>query len=224
MRTVLQTGLLNPNTDCVELYYRIDGCAERCADGLVLQPSAVLDFGTYFNCLPIGKYAQYTNYTEIAYRFDFRGTAKIGLWHMTDGEPVLFAEQTAENGVEIAADTQDGVIFPTVQALGEVEFYGFDVAGDTADNAKKIAVAFCTFRRERYVKANVAKLVAAVAERQAESNFGIFVVDNGRTLTAEDVAGAHLIPNSNSGGSGGFTRDRRGARLRGRVFACAFDG
>ena len=96
----------------------------------------------------------------------------------------------------------------------------------------KLAGDICTFRREEYVRRNSLMLQKKIMRDPASPLYGrldIYIVDNGRTLDIDDVVihdrdpsctagGAgessvrddegkiFLIPNSNAGGSGGFTR------------------
>jgi hypothetical protein len=62
-----------------------------------------------------------------------------------------------------------------------------------------------TFCREAAVKATVRRLGRGLSG-DPSVDASIVVVDNGRTLTEQDVPEATLIPNPNLGGSGGFAR------------------
>ena len=107
-------------------------------------------------------------------------------------------------GVDLCALKGRGFVFAELTAKEDGAYFGghIDATDEPISEKVKIGIVITTFKREEYVKSNVQKLVSALPCE----NFGIFVIDNGRTLSEEDVLGATLLPNKNVGGSGGFTR------------------
>lgn len=73
-----------------------------------------------------------------------------------------------------------------------------------------LSVATTTFKKEDFIIPNIAQLKKHLLESDADiaENIYVHVVDNGRTLSSEDIEGYHvsLHPNPNTGGSGGYTR------------------
>ncbi len=102
-----------------------------------------------------------------------------------------------------------GVIYLEATANADnVVFWGAEyLTQDNNCHNVKVGVVICTFKREQYVKQTVST-VGNFLQQNADisDNLGIFVIDNGKTLSQEDVPYATLIPNANLGGSGGFTR------------------
>lgn len=86
-----------------------------------------------------------------------------------------------------------------------------------------LGITITTFKREKEVKAAVSRLVRDISShpKYAES-IDIAVVDNGNTLTQDDVKGALLITNRNLGGTGGFTRGLIHYQETGRHTHCLF--
>ena len=75
----------------------------------------------------------------------------------------------------------------------------------------KIAIAICTFKREKYVYQNIANLAAFLHDPEnadIRDKFFAFIIDNGHTLEPENVDYdfVQIFQNKNLGGSGGFTR------------------
>ena len=94
----------------------------------------------------------------------------------------------------------------------------------------KIAVNICTYKREAYVTRNMKTLLNFIEERDIESkinevaeNLKVFIIDNGQTLADNkefqevlrriNLHSAYVtdpilevIPNANTGGTGGFSR------------------
>ena len=76
-------------------------------------------------------------------------------------------------------------------------------------NNVKIAVNICTYKREQYLRKNIAKLLASCFFDEGSLFYGglhIFVVDNASEITLDENPRVHLIHNKNNGGAGGFQR------------------
>lgn len=74
------------------------------------------------------------------------------------------------------------------------------------------AIIFCTYKREKYIIRNVNYLLENL-KKQSDFSCKIIVVDNAKTLSQSDFSGdVTLIPNENTGGSGGFKRGMEAAR------------
>ncbi len=115
---------------------------------------------------------------------------------------------------------------------GSKDFFcrGYYGTGADGNGNIKIAVNICTFKRERYVIRNMKALSKWAIEedidgkrKTASEHIHVFIVDNGRTLgdNVEMSAllqdfGVHLeiIPNANTGGTGGFSRGMKEAMDR----------
>ncbi len=73
-----------------------------------------------------------------------------------------------------------------------------------------IAVVICTFRREPFLLRNHRAITDYLAHQNIlnPDNIHFYIVDNGKTLDKRMVENTYttLIPNQNTGGSGGFTR------------------
>lgn len=73
------------------------------------------------------------------------------------------------------------------------------------------AIIFCTHKREKYITKNVNYLLEKL-ENNSDFSCQIIVVDNAKTLSQSAFSGdVTLIPNENSGGSGGFKRGMEAA-------------
>lgn len=80
----------------------------------------------------------------------------------------------------------------------------------------RIVAVVCTYKRESYVLRNLKQMAAFLAKPENQDlRLCYWLIDNGRTLTEHDeireLAKSYpdvirIIPNSNTGGAGGFTR------------------
>lgn len=74
----------------------------------------------------------------------------------------------------------------------------------------KLALSTTTFQKEEYVIPNIEAIKKNIlnSEDAIAEAFHMFVIDNGRTLDADSLSndGVTVLPNPNTGGSGGFAR------------------
>lgn len=116
-------------------------------------------------------------------------------------------EDSQRRVVEVPFSPSDGcIVWCKITALSDkvTLFGGGYGTRQTPQRSVNLAVVICTFKREDYVKRNVREL-CDFAKRNGEK-IKVYVIDNGRTLTCDDVPGATLFANKNTGGSGGFAR------------------
>ncbi len=104
----------------------------------------------------------------------------------------------------------------------------YDGYGKSEVKTPEIAVNICTFRREAYVTRNMRSLVSFLNEKDLDGRYQevkehmrVFIIDNGQTLLNdtdfldatkgflsddEQTSKIRVIPNANTGGTGGFSR------------------
>lgn len=130
-----------------------------------------------------------------------------------DFEEEILVEQETDGDVRIefsiAELESEGLLYLEIESLddGGVFFGGSLLAEDEPLRKPKIAIAICTYRREKYVERNVNNLKAEFKVNPLlKDAFDVIVVDNGQTLTLEEDENVRVVKNKNLGGSGGFTR------------------
>ena len=105
----------------------------------------------------------------------------------------LISQQECEMmGIRIVA-LSEGAIFN-----GGEYFGAFDTEREI-----KIGITICTFKREKYLLPNLARL-KTLTDRNP--NINVMVIDNGQTLEEINSPELQIMHNSNFGGSGGFAR------------------
>ncbi len=130
--------------------------------------------------------------------------------------------QTVESGGEEAftfrfpEDVEgDALAFSVKPLSADFTLFGgaYETAGQEEADARPVdlAIAICTYRREEFVERNISMLEREVFEQPRSVLHGhlkAYVADNGRTLPPDRWDPEHvvLMPNHNSGGSGGFSR------------------
>lgn len=199
-----------------ELYLR---GGESRADGIYVAKGSRVSFDTYFNCFSHIKYKKYADMKDVGVRFALKGKGHISLWRYDEGGDILlggrFAEGNGEFYIEIDSLPDKGFVYAVFEA--EEDSILNDLEWHTSLSARrhvKIGIVICTYRREEFLKRNLKNLSEYKKSADAQF-FDVFVIDNGKTV--EDVFGdgIKVIPNENTGGSGGFTRGIREVCARG---------
>lgn len=197
--------------------------------GILLEEDAAVYLDTYFNGFSIGKWRKYTRIEQVNLTLRFRGKARVTLlWNERSRGQVIkhyLEEKVLESdGGEVSLPFWEsgcmGIYSADILALEDTVLYGgyyWTGLGEEQTDSVRLALDICTFRREEFVKRNMALLGKTIFEkemyRELRGGVRIYVVDNAGTLeknelTADSTLENHicLIKNRNVGGSGGFTR------------------
>lgn len=207
------------------LYYRVKGgAAEAETSEVVLKRQGILDLVTYFNSFSAGKWKKYTKLKCLEIALDFSGHISVALYHKK-----MAGEHLVSRGlqkIELKSEGRETRTF-SVGTLPEAGIIGLVITSmedgtviygghyGTSEVIEKedihIGIGICTFRREAYVKRNMALLSEKILnDRNALSNghYRVCISDNAGTLSEKDFSHGdiRLVKNKNLGGVGGFTR------------------
>ena len=206
-----------------ELYYRTaEGVASYSSPGGVLTVDGRAAFDTYFNVLPVVKYKEYCCLTSLFLKLRLSGSFVVQIFGVSHGEDgftercILRSDACSAVEKEFVFDISqaldggcDNVYFTLTSEGGS--FFGGSFEGECEyTHDVRLAVVICTFRREKYLLSNHRKICSYLysGSNFTTDNIHFYIVDNGRTLNGSDIENEYvtLIPNKNTGGSGGFTR------------------
>lgn len=192
-----------------KLYYKNGNCVQ--SEGVWIELDEPLDLGTYFNCFSLGKWMDYTNLERLAVHMEVSGRAKIEIYSIEKkSELLLSIEETSgyfmhELNLDVLKQKRVEIIGIRVKAvqldtcLRNGGYYGIF----SHTYPVRIGINICTFKREKYVKRNLAVLKQLIEKNK---NFSVTIVDNGQSLQGISGENIQVFPNRNFGGSGGFTR------------------
>lgn len=187
-----------------------------------LEEKGVLLTDSYFNSFSYSKWDKYTDISSVGLKVNIKGKATLYLVRS-----ILCGENVLDSIVDsVSIDTHDvvteslrfdfskeqfeGIVYLKIVAKETVEFYDAYYYTETDIEPKKInmAIVMCTYKRERYLFNNIRAIKQFKNRHPNDTEFEMFVVDNGRTIEKNNFAEKylHLIPNKNTGGAGGFTR------------------
>ena len=231
MKTMVVQKLLYPKDDGLdrEMYVRCDadhvsliGEEHRIVSSNCYEP---ISFDTYFSSFSYKKWKKYTNLDNVKLSIDIKGKCKLvliglafcgGAVNKTVLHSCVVDYPERKNVTLEYPDYTDGEVvsfevFPLSETL---EIYEGAYTGDVQEDALSdvtISLAICTYRREDYIARNMQMLQKEVFDDPASLLHGhlrAVIADNGNTLDAAAFRSEYvrLVPNKNSGGSGGFSR------------------
>ena len=208
-----------------ELFYRGSQCGmvtEEGREAMYISDGMNLDFASYLNGLPNNKWKLYSNLKglrlELEIKGDFILSATGYSMRPVTPERVCFSEKEyhmSETGtvtVEFPETDEEFLAFE-LTALDKVWLFGGSFIGTYEEEDVRdvnLAIATTTCFKEPFIKGNIKAIREHLIESDDEiaEHLYVNVVDNGRTLSPEDIESDHirLFPNPNTGGSGGYAR------------------
>lgn len=206
-----------------EIYYRvISGEAVYSESSSALRIKGDVDFLTYVNACSVCKWRQYAQIDNLKLSLTLKGSGRVVLRGVPvdSNEPKILSyhsfdfEDISELSVPVEVDKFDLVGFSIIsEGASTVDVFAgsFSTCVDaSAVNDVRIALCTTTFKNEKYIIPNISLVKNGIAAEGAPfaDNFHMFVVDNGRSLDVDALSDdvVTVLPNPNTGGSGGFAR------------------
>lgn len=221
------------NKEVQELYVRTSGNCIIKPDRVRMEAGSSIQTDTYFNGFFPEEWEKYTEVTEVKLTIQLKGKCSIFVLETKKNtgvmeEECLFTAQwdSVEKGViEIPFSLKkiSGIVSVRIEAEKDTEFYsGKWECTQKVQKEIQIALIICTYRKENYIQHNIEYLKKKVlenAENQLYGKIKVYIVDNGKTLKLEPMAGVEVIPNENTGGAGGFTKGMQEAVSKKELYA-----
>lgn len=220
---ILQS-IVFPQNRCdetAELYYKSTKAIKILNKYSVeLQPDCCLSLFSYFNSFSTYRWNTYTSIRTLDVNVVLSGSGTVKLMHQTTACTHCLREQNfcfdTENHLLLHVPDlpNEGFCYLTITSEKDssvVVKRAFFSSENAQTHETNIAIATCTFRRESYITANMKRVCEEILENsdsQLKEHLNIYIIDNGQTLSADQFPHKKitLIPNANTGGSGGFTR------------------
>ena len=209
-----------------QMYVRADAPLLPAGEGVwELKGPGKFDFTTFFNGLSVLKWNRYTTAEAYHLHLELKGAACVASQSRADSfsweseviagtsHPLAASDEWQTIDFELATTAQDVLVSFVLITSGAVlvrnSYYYADVPDD-AIRPVELALCTTTIGKEDYIRKNVGLVRTHILESDEDiaGHFRMHVVDNGRTLKAEEIEspGIELHPNPNVGGSGGFAR------------------
>ena len=207
-----------------ELYYRVQPGGAVCTlPGGRLQINGTVDFMTYVNGFSALKWRQYTEIDEVCLNWVLDGSGLVHIFGVEHGS------QDSVQIKQVPFSSDNGLSSLSISVcLENFDLIGFSVSSEesttatlvkgcytaTVDedevNRVDLALSTTTFKNERYIIPNIDLVKEGISKEGGpiRDHFHMFVVDNGQTLDSASLSDdlVTVLPNPNTGGSGGFAR------------------
>ena len=195
-----------------ELYYHADVLLQNVSGGLHIPAQTVVSFDTYFNLFIAKIWKKYTRIEQVQISLTVQGK---GLVRLIGAEKCVIGEQNFSGRQEILfciALAENSYFYLEIQTEEETILESGWIEAIHTPEEIKLALVTCTYNRKEALKKNL-QILQQNNTAQATVLERIYVIDNAKSLTAEEVEDERtvLIPNKNTGGAGGFTRGLREA-------------
>lgn len=207
-----------------ELYYRIERGGIVCTlPGGCLQIDGTVDFMTYVNGFSALKWRQYTQLDEVCLNLVLDGSGLVRIYGVEHGsldpvqiKQVPFSPETGLGSLAISVCLENydliGFSISSEESTTATLVKGCYTAAVDGDEVNRVdlALSTTTFKNERYIIPNIDLVKAGISKEDGpiRDHFHMFVVDNGQTLDFASLSDdlVTVLPNPNTGGSGGFAR------------------
>ena len=217
---ILQKLILNLADEVPDSLYHF-GNYHREEGALLVDAGGFLLFRSYFNVFSARQWKELTGVEKILFQLSLQGEGELEIWKANaTGNisrvltiPFSFSEQALLQTALLCLNDLEEVCWVCVRS-GDVpvKVFGGAVLTDILPSRiPKLALCFCTFKREKEIRRNVQDLLSAIEDPASPlyEAADIFVADNGHTLAEEDFGcnnRVFLFRNPNFGGSAGFAR------------------
>lgn len=208
---------------CRELFYRgSEGIVIREKKEMKLSAASLYDFCTYFNACSNAKWRKYSYVSRVSCRLKLKGSGSVRFVGYSypfrqierhEYDQISYDSQEADGIVDYLFPESDDIMIgfeiltDTDSTLEEGEYYS-DLRNDEVRECN-LCIATTTCRKEAYIKKNIQMIKDEVMSvDEVSDHIFVHVVDNGRTLSKEEIVGRNVFlhPNANAGGAGGYAR------------------
>ena len=188
----------------------------------IVDKHGVADFMTYYNCLQTARWREYTVADGFGLCLDIKGRFAIEIYEIyRNSDNVNFTmlkncvfDCKERETIKIGLPVSDKKLISfKLTALENVELYSgyyYAQAEEELIRDVRISLVTTTFKKQQYIKKNIAMLKSKVLCDGSDLKNRLFVhiIDNERALdpgqyNCDDL---RVYPNPNVGGAGGFTR------------------
>lgn len=192
---------------------------EKCH---ILNKYSYADFMTYYNCLQTQRWYKYTGIDSFKLNLIIEGKISVEVYEIYKNSAnvnynlilnrVYSSDEKSEIAINIPQSGKQLVGFK-LTALENTKIYSGYYSADVEEESVrdvKISLATTTFKKQDYIKRNIAMLKEKVLNEGSDLKGHLFVhvIDNERALNPDDFncEDLKIYPNDNVGGAGGFTR------------------
>lgn len=179
---------------------------------IIMNDGSFLDFTTYFNIFSWNKWYEYTGLKTLSLYIEISGQCSLRIKTInSEGRQTDFfdvditsdknctiniPERMLKDHISLVITAKEKVILSSVSWVSNTLEY---------DQEVKLAGVFCTYNRDKYLFKNL-----NIIKENLPDSFETIVIDNGSRISEDKIQSYgdkfSIYHNTNTGGSGGFTR------------------
>lgn len=188
----------------------------------IAQKYEKIDFMTYFNCIQIRRWVEYTGVSNFKLHLRMKGKATVSLYDVYTASVAVSYDRLGSQVVECdeVADVEINIPYTDKALVGfkmdiieDTEIYGGYYSAEIEEDRVRdinISLVTTTFKKQEYIRRNIGLIKNHVLCEGSELKGHMFVhvIDNDRELDPRefDCDDLKVYMNNNVGGAGGFTR------------------
>lgn len=217
---ILQNFIYPQNLDVgsKEKYLRVEGGVYFENGILEMTKFSNVEFDTYYNAFSVPLWQQKVGIDRIFFQISGQGKVKIELYHLKKNEAVEVKEVKMVDLTEQSQIVFDfsitnefeysGLIYPKVIAMEDVTITAMNwKTKDVIRRQVKLGISITHFDRKAYIIPAIKRIKGNLLDdTEWHEKIDFVVIDNSQNITEDEALGIKVIPNENTGGSGGFTR------------------
>lgn len=194
--------------------------SEKCCH--IVSKHDRVNFMTYFNCIQIKKWREYTNVKNFKLHLTIKGKTSVDIYEIYTASvnicynPISSFVYECDDVQEIVIDIPDSeksLVGFRMNVLEDTEIYSGYYSAEIEESEIrdiKISLATTTFKKQEYITRNIGliKEKALYEGSDLKGHLFVHVIDNDRELDPADFDSEDIkvYMNDNAGGAGGFTR------------------
>lgn len=215
----LQNLILTPPVDGFNrpaMYYRGRAIEDKTTRSLLIKKGDKVDFQTFFNAFQLKTWKKCDAIKELYLKLFGEGELIINFTLQKFGQAeysynnntVKLSHQGIKIPISFYKDLHDGLLSFNISAVTDIQLTsGAFATDDPAPNKVKLGMCITHFNRQKFVIHAAQKLSKEILEEPEYQEISLIIVDNSQNLKQSDIGDKTiLVPNRNTGGSGGFTR------------------
>ena len=183
-----------------------------------IDKNGTISFDTYYNGLSTVLWKEHCGLDEISFRLTGEGKVRVRLmvvveeyvrYELNDEIFTLSSDGINSSKISLKNLNLRGIIYPVITALSDAVTV---TSGDwiTETNPKrdvKLGISITHFDRKNYVLPSIERIKKNLLDLpEYKEKVSFTVVDNSQNITKDEALGCEILPNENTGGSGGFMR------------------
>lgn len=219
-----------------EKYYRQTGNLSFTSDALIMSPYAEISFDTYYNGFSIPLWRDKTGIRNISLSISGQGEVEIQLYQVSlkrfryfgkemdelkNKKAELVKEPIDHVFLTLSSETQNlfnvnitdtstynGLLYLVI--IAKTTTHISSISWQTPDEEKRhveLGIAITHFNRKQFVLPAIKRInEQLIIQPEWQKKIQLLVVDNSQNITSSESNGVKIIPNKNTGGTGGFMR------------------